>query len=197
MYFAHMFCYGRALDIAGITGIRGCMGFIYVGQAALYAIHIPDTAADVMKAGGKAFGTWVKHQEQNVGKGRLFAFANGTNRTLAGYYTGEEQAKDIKKSLGSPPTVLYRIMKHLGTGSGGLMADSVAIMLERVHASAGNPSGCAIWYKRNDAITWVSGGTHESGQYKVDARYQGDAVPSDLQAHWWRASELNCTVTTI
>jgi hypothetical protein len=199
MYFANMYCYGRADDIAGITGIRGCLGIIYVGAAAMYALHIPDNGPDANKAAGKVFVKWVKNQGEAVGKGHgyLFAYANGRNRSLKGYYTAEEQATDIKKGLGSPPTILYRIMRHLGPGSGGMQADSVAIMLERVHASKSNPTGCISWYKQNDPITWISGGTNEAGQYKMDPRYQGDKVPSDLEAHWWLASDVNCTLTTI
>jgi hypothetical protein len=70
-------------------------------------------------------------------------------------------------------------------------------MLERVHASEGNPSGCAIWYKRNDQITWANGGANETGQYLARPQYSGAEVPSDLMSHWWQASDLTCSLTTI
>jgi hypothetical protein len=194
MYFANMYCYGHAQDIAGITGIRGCMGIIYVGAGASYAIHIPPDHDDVQKQAREAFETFVKNNENAVGKGQghLFAFVNGSNRTDAA-----DELKDMKKRLNSPPTSVYRIMKHLGQESGKLGADSVVIMLERVHASASNPGGCAMWYKRADAVTWVAGGSAEDGQYKVRVAFQGNEVPSDLNAHWWRMSQDNCTIKTI
>lgn len=201
MYFAHMFCYGDANDVAGITGIRGCMGVVYVGTASLYSIHIPPGGRAETMGAGKTFSRWVKNQENKVGKGHgyLVVFANGRERTLSGkdYTSADEEAREIKKSLHSPPTTLYRINKHLGPNSGGLGADSVAIMLERVHASDGNPGGYVCWYKRNDQINWVNGGAQEAGQYLARPQYSGTLVPSDLNSHWWRVGEETCSVTTI
>lgn len=201
MYFANMYCYGEDQTMVGITGIRGCMGVIYVGAGSMYAIHIPDNGRDMNMQAGKQFVTWVKNQGQAVGKGHghLFGFANGINRSFstANYSSAEEEVRAIKKGLNAPPTLLYRIMKHLGVNSGKDSADSAAIMLERVHSTGANPSGCAIWYKRNDDIKWVGGGARETAQYKVDPRYQGDGVPSDLNAHWWRMSGDNCNIIKI
>lgn len=202
MYFAQMYCYGFDSDIVGISGIVGCLGVIYVGQGAMYAIHIPDGGAVENKAAGQTFTTWVTHQQQNVGKGHgsLFLFANGTNRSISknGFSSAEDEAKDIKKALKSPPTTLYRLMKHLGPGSGGQSASSGAIMMERVHVTASNPSGCAIWYKQDfNNITWVNGGKAETGQYKARSNFQGTKVPSDIESHWWRADDTNCTLISI
>jgi hypothetical protein len=202
MYFAQMYCYGFDNDIVGITGIVGCMGVIYVGQGAMYAVHIPDGGAAENKAAGKTFADWVKNQQGQVGKGhgRLLVFANGTNRSIAkgSFSKAEEEAKDIKKALKSPPTTMYRIMKHLGPNSGGQSANSAAIMVERVHATTDNPSGCAIWYKKDFGhITWVAGGKAESGQYKAKPSFCGAIVPSDLNAQWWRMSDMTCTVAQI
>lgn len=201
MYFAHMFCYGNANDIAGITGIRGCMGVIYVGAASLYSIHIPPGGRAECMGAGQTFATWVKNQENRVGKGHghLVAFSNGRERNVSGadYTSAEEEIREIKKALKSPPTTLYRIKKHLGANSGELGADSVAIMLERVHASESSPGGYICWYKRNDQITWVNGGAREAGQYLPRPNYSGTLIPSDLNAHWWRAGAENCTLTVI
>lgn len=202
MYFAQMYCYGFDSDIVGISGIVGCIGVIYVGQGAMYAVHIPDGGAAENKAAGQTFTTWVKQQQQNVGKGHghLFLFANGTNRSIAknGFSKAEDEAKDIKKALNSPPTTVYRLMKHLGPNSGGQSAASAAIMLERVHVTTSNPSGCAIWYKQDfQNIVWVAGGKQESGQYKNRPNFCGTKVPNDLESHWWRADDTNCTISSI
>ncbi len=200
MYFAGMYCYGFDNDLVGITGIVGCMGVIYVGAGAMYAIHIPDTERDEKYAAGKSFAAWVKNQQGAVGKGHLFAFANGTNRSIdmGGFTKAELEVKAIKKELKSPTTTLYRIMKHLGPGSGGQSAQSAAIMLERVHVSGSNPSGCIMWYQQDfNQITWVDGGKAESGQYKDRASYRGAKIPSDLNSHWWRVDENNCQVISI
>jgi len=194
MYFANMFCYGNAQDMVGITGIRGCLGVVYIGNGSMYAIHIPPAHDDEQKLGRKAFETFVKNNEQNVGNGSgyLFAFVNGKNRTGV-----VDEMKDMKKRLKSPPTAIYRIMKHLGPDSGGYSADSVVIMVERWHASTDNPSGCLMWYKRNDAVNWVGGGANESGQYKDRPSFKGDEVPDEFNAHWWRMDDMTCTITTV
>jgi hypothetical protein len=193
MYFANMFCYGSAQDKVGITGIRGCMGIVYIGGASMYALHIPPDSDDVQKMARVDFEAFVKNNEPVAkGSGYLFAFVNGKNRPSA-----VDEMKDMKKRLNAPPTIIYRMMKHLGQDSGGFGADSVAIMLERWHASTDNPSGCLIWYKRNDDITWVGGGARESGQYKPRPAYQGDEVPSEFNAHWWRMDGLNCTIANV
>lgn len=196
MYFADMYCYGSDAGTVGITGIRGCMGIVYIGNGANYAIHIPPDSDDVQKAARKAFATFIKNNEQHVGRGNgcLFAFVNGRNRTTA---TGE--MKDMKSRLGSPPTLIYRITKHLGPDSGGLGADAVVIMVEKLHAAGTTADACAIWYKRNDAITWVGGGTHEAGQYKVRQAFQGDKIPDNLNALWRRMTleNQNCTIEKV
>ncbi len=194
MYFANMYCYGHDNNVVGITGIRGCMGVVYVGAASMYAVHIPHNSDDLNKLGGETFVGWVKNQETNLGKrsGYLFAFVNGKNRSDA-----KDEVSAIKKGLKSPPTTLYRILKHLGSNSGGFGADSVAIMVDRVHTSPLAPSGCLLYYKRNDDVTWIGGGSHESGQYKLDSRYQGDAVPSDVRGGWRRFNNDNCSSTPI
>jgi hypothetical protein len=51
----------------------------------------------------------------------------------------------------------------IGDANLQILVDSVAIMLERVHASTASPGGYVIWYKRNDQINWVNGGAQEAG----------------------------------
>lgn len=195
MYFADMFCYGQDNALVGVTGIRGCMAVIYVGAGSMYAVHIPDSAPVQRNAVGRAtFSTWVGNQEPHVGKGygSLIVICNGSERG-----TAAAEAKEIKRALRSPPTTLYRINKHLGPNSGGFGADSVVTMVERVHATPDNPTGCAIWYKRNDSVNWIAAGSAESGQYEVQVRFQGAKAPSDLEAHWWRVSDLTASATKI
>jgi hypothetical protein len=194
VYFANMFCYGHDNNLVGITGIRGCMGVIYVGAASIYAVHIPDNSADMNALGGKTFADWVKNQEGATGKGHghLFAFCNGTNRPSA-----EAEVKAIKKALNKPPTILYRILKHLGPQSGGNQAEAATIMMERVHATAREPAGVVAWYISDNKVTWTAGGKAETGQYNNKPAYQGASVPSDLECHWWLMDETTTTATTI
>jgi hypothetical protein len=103
MYFANMYCHGDTNDIVGITGIRGCMGVIYVGAGSIYSIHIPPGGRAETMGAGKTFVTWVKNQQQKVGKGHgyLFSFSNGRERSLTGkdYTSAEEETREIKKGL--------------------------------------------------------------------------------------------------
>lgn len=200
MYFSNMFCYGAANDRVGITGIKGCMGVVYVGAQSMYAIHIPPDGEDVVTQAGQVFVSFIKNNEAQVGKGGyLVGFANGSNRTLGSktVLTGPQELKLMKKALNSPPTQLVQIMKHLGPGSGGASADAVVIMVERTHASPFAPHGVLSYYKRNDDITWVDGGQDATGQYKPRPIYLGAQVPSDLFGLWRRMSNENCTTTTV
>lgn len=194
MYFANMYCYGHDNDLVGITGIVGCMGVIYVGQASIYAVHIPNNSATLDAKGGKDFADWVTNQETHVGKGHghLFAFCNGANRP-----TAKDEVKAIKKALNGPPTALYRINKNLGTASGTSSAEAAVIMLERVHVTQREPEGCAIWYKSNNKITWTAGGKSESGQYKTMSAFTGAQVPNDLNAGWWLMDSITTARTDI
>ena len=194
MYFANMYCYGSDNNTVGITGMLGCMGVVYISAGSMYAIHIPDNNDRLNKLGGKTFVKWVKNQEQRITQdsGHLIAFINGKNRPDA-----ENEVRTIKEGLKSPTTTLYRILKHLGAGSGGLGADSVAMMVDRVHTSKLAPDGCLCYYKRNADINWVSGMVQESGQYKINNGFKGDKVPSDVQAGWRGFNEDNSLSTTI
>lgn len=199
MYFCNMFCYGDSYATIGITGIMGCMGAIYVGARSMYAIHIPPDKRDVLQIADETFVRFVRNNEQSVGKGHLYGFVNGKNRNVDSNndISAEAEMRFIKKGLGSPSTTLYRIMKHLGPESGKFSADSVVIMLERVHASAYAPGGAAIFYKRNADITWVDGGEPATGQYKPRPAYIPAKIPSDLHSLWRHATDENCTVTKI
>jgi hypothetical protein len=176
------------------------MGAIYVGARSMYAIHIPPDKKDVIQAAGETFVRFIKNNEGRVrSSAYLFGFVNGKNRnvTSSNDITAEEEMRLMKKALNSPNTTLYRINKHLGPQSGGFSADSVVIMVDRVHASAYYPSGCAIYYKRNADITWVDGGEPATGQYKPRPDYIPAKIPSDLFGQWRRATTENCSVTTI
>ena len=194
MYFANMYCYGSDNNTVGITGMLGCMGVVYISAGSMYAIHIPDNNDTLNKLGGKTFVKWVKHQEQRITQdsGHLIAFINGKNRPDA-----ENEVRAIKEGLKSPTTTLYRILKHLGAGSGGAMADAAAIMVDRVHISKLAPKGCLCYYKRDGDIKWVAGGVHESGQYKINSSYTGDGVPSDVRAGWRYLNADNSLSTTL
>jgi hypothetical protein len=197
-----MYCYGFDNDIVGISGIVGCIGVVYIGRGFMYAVHIPDGGPDENKMAGKTFARWVKNQELSVGKrdSNLFAFVNGTNRQIASknFSKAEDEARDIKKALGSPPTTVFRLMKHLGSQSGTASANSAAIMVERVQPTESNSGGCAMWYKQDFGhIQWVDGGKKESGMYKNKPSFSGTKKPSDLNAHWWRIDTTNCTMTNI
>lgn len=202
MYFANMYCYGHDNVVVGITAIRGCIGVIYVGKASMYAVHIPDNGLAENKRAGEVFSDWVRNQEGKVGRkqGHLFVFANGANRSFDGKKdsSAETEAKAIKKALEKPPTTVYRIMRNLGPNSGTFNADSVAIMLRRAHESASNPGGCVIRYKRDGGkIEWVDRGKKESGQYKIDARFSGTQIPSDIVAGWLLANKSNCSIKRV
>lgn len=171
MYFANMYCYGWDHNAVGITGIRGCMGAVYRGAHALYAVHIPDHGAQDNRAGADAFAQWVRGFEAGTGtKGDLYVFANGINRPSA-----EHEAKHLKSALHAKHATVYRVMQHLGPDSGGNQADSASILVR---------SGAHIdlLYKHVPDDQYIAGGRAESGQYKVRAAFQGNAVPSDYLA---------------
>ena len=204
IYFSNMFCYGDANDTVGITGIRGCMGIVFVGAQSMYAIHIPPDAKEVVKMAGETFVNFVKNNEGgNIKNGRLFGFLNGENRSVPtkSVITGDEELRLIKKGLSSflsgPKTVLYRINKHLGINSGGTEADGVVIMIERVHVSAYYPDGVSIFYKRADDVQWTAGGEPPTGQYKARRNYLGAFIPTDMFGMWRRANDDNCSITGI
>ncbi|CAN7543837.1 hypothetical protein LJR030_005571 [Rhizobium sp. LjRoot30] len=201
MYFAPMYKYGNANDKIGITGIIGCMGLIYVGHNGMYAIHIPDIGRAKDELASDLFIAHIKNNEVSVGgkHGHLLTFANGTNRTWTGatYMSAEEISKRVKKGLKSPSTTLYRIMKGLGPNSGGSMAKSVVILLNRVHSSKSNPSGSDLFYKANDDITWVSYPKKASGTYAGVPIGTDSQVPSELIAGWTRMTDQNCKLVQI
>jgi hypothetical protein len=203
MYFANMYCYGDSNDIVGITGIRNCMGIVYIGSGSMYAIHIPYDKADVWRTAAQTFINFVSNNNGKAGsKGSLFGFVNGKNNSLtskehASALSAGEELAIIKKGLGSPKTVLCRIMKELGGQSGGDMADAAAIMVKRIQVTSKDPSGTAIFYKRDADVTWVSGGEPPTGQYKLFEGFRSAVIPSDLVGLWRRATTENCTFTTV
>src|SRR5262245_7828358 len=95
MYFANMYCYGMDHGEVGITGMLGCMGVVYKGAQALYAVHIPDHTQS-KAAGAAAFAQFVGHFELITTRksGDLFIFINGKNRPSA-----EEEARNLKSLL--------------------------------------------------------------------------------------------------
>jgi hypothetical protein len=200
MYFSNMYCYGQDPTLIGVTGIVGCIGVVFVGHASMYAIHIPDNGPAVNYAAGKTFADWVKNSEQNTKAGYLLTFSNGTNRSMSGknFSTTEDETAAIKKLLKGPTTTIYRIKKHLGPNSGGASANSAAIMIDRVHPSASNPSGAVPWFKQDfGKITWVPGGSAETAQYLARPQYRGAKIPSDMNAGWWRMDADNCNIAVV
>src|SRR5690242_9000957 len=122
MYWAHMYCYGWDYNCVGITSIRGCIGCVYVGSGALYAIHIPPQTLEKQLLGGAEFANYIMHGPDKSRKkqGELHVFVNGTNRIEV-----KEEVRAMRRILKKPAATVYRIMNHLGPGSGGDYADSV------------------------------------------------------------------------
>jgi hypothetical protein len=172
----------------GITGIRGCLGVVYKGAHALYAIHIPpDIDSNVDAKGGRDFAEYIVSIEQNPGKGELFFFVNGGNRS-----TVEAEAKAIRTILKKPATKIYRIMEHLGaTGNFKLDGKSVAIMVKNTIG------GLEMTYKHVPDNDWVVGGKSEMQQYANKPHYKGNKVPNDLVAGWYPVDKNNCTITKL
>ena len=192
MYFANMFCYGRDTTTIGVTGILGCLGIIYVGAGAMYATHIVCGSERDDADGRETFTSWIKRQEQRAGKGHLFLFTNARNRPQAA-----EEARELKKALNGPATTVYQIMKNLEPKVGTSDQASVVTLLDRGHSNINNPSGCNIFYKKNEDIVWVDGGSAESGQYKARPSFCGAKIPSDVTFGWRTVGAGNCEVTTI
>lgn len=202
MYFSDMFCYGESRHMVGITGIMGCMGFVYIGNRTTYALHVPPDKAPVVLEAGQVFTRYIKNNEPTLKGGVLLGFINGKNRPTEhgdSDVSGEEEIAQMKKSLHSPKTRLHRIMKHLGAGSGGFAADSVAIMVERTHTSALAPDGYLAYYKRNNDIQWDFKGLPAKGTYsrRGDENMRRAKAPSELFAGWRPATTENCTITSI
>jgi hypothetical protein len=193
MYFSDMWCYGESRDMAGITGISGCMGVVYVGHRSIYAIHIPDQGHATNTEAGRKFGLFVKNLgEACRGHGALFGFANRTQRLTAG-----TEMAGIKQELGLPNTSLYRI-KWPPQMPGRINPKAVAIKVQRAHVSAANLKGCVIQFKADESITWISGGEPPNGFYRVNGRDRMKAkIPSDLTGGWWGVNRFNCDITEI
>ena len=192
MYFANMFCYGRDATAIGVTGILGCLAVIYAGDAGMYATHIVCGSAEDDATGRKTFTDWVKQQEQHLGNGHLFLLTNGGNRPQTA-----EEALEMKKALKKPTTTVYKITKNLTANVGNGGNASIVILMERAHGNDSNPSGCSLYYKKNEDVVWVDGGSAESGQYKVRPDYTGAKVPNDLNFGWRTVLAGNAEVTTI
>jgi hypothetical protein len=187
VYFANMFCYGWDHQCVGITGITGCMGVVYKGIRALYAVHIPDNT-QWNAIGGQDFASYVARIEPKPGKGELFAFLNGNNRTGA-----PDEVKAIRAILEKPKTTIYRIVTNLGPNSGKENAASVAIVVKHVHG------GLEMLYKPDGNCVWANTGRHEVAQYRANDGFKGNKVPSDLDplwapAGWYPVNKTNCTV---
>jgi hypothetical protein len=165
MYFANMYCYGWDYRDVGITPIVGCMGVVYKGSRALYAIHIPDNTEVINAKGAAAFATFVRTQEKKGGD--LFVFINGSNRPGA-----EAEAEDIKSLLEAKNATLYRIRKKLGPNSGGSNARAVSILVQ-------GGAKAALLYKAVDSRAYVDGGMRQTGQYHPRPDYQGTKLPPD------------------
>jgi len=168
MYFANMYCYGWDHDAVGITGIRGCLGAVYKGAHALYAVHIPPTSAQVHANAAQTFAGWVRQFENNTErKGDLWVFINGKNRSSA-----EEEAKYLKSQLNAKHATLYRLMQNLGPDSGGYDAHPASILVRQ-------GANVDLLYKHVPSDQYVAGGRSEVGQYMARAAYQGNLVPPD------------------
>jgi hypothetical protein len=110
MYFAQMYHFGFHNDCAGITGIRSCMGIIFVGDRPIYAGHLPSNRDVVNKGGADAVAAMIVRTESKPSRGRLFMITNGKERTSA-----RSEAVYLRGLLGNPATTLYIIgSKHLG-----------------------------------------------------------------------------------
>lgn len=168
MYFANMYCYGWDHDAVGITGIRGCMGAVYKGAHALYAVHIPDNSLATNALGAQTFAAWVRQFENNTKKkGDLWVFINGNNRT-----TAEDEARNLRGLLNAKHATLYRIVQNLGPNSGRDNADSASILVR-------NGGNVDLLYKHVPDDQYVVGGRSEVGQYVARAAFQGNLVPPD------------------
>jgi hypothetical protein len=106
-YYSDMFCYGCDDQEVGITGFRSCLGAVYVGKRLLYAIHVPPTGS--APRAPRAFADLVSSFVEPKGKGKLLVFTNANER-----FGVEEEAKAIKRELGSPTTYLYRLTSYAG-----------------------------------------------------------------------------------
>lgn len=197
MYFANMYAYGSHRHTIGITGFVSCIGVVFVGNASMHAVHIPDSVSNPPLNGGNAFVAHVQNNEQNTGTGHLFLFANGTNRGPASIYPVETQAAAIKAQLGNPATTVFRINRNLGPNSGTAGANSAVVMVARFLTALGNPSNCLMWYKPEAQVNWdAAKGTAPAGRY--DQRIPADTnAPGDISAGWFPIDNTNCTVTAI
>lgn len=186
MYFAHMYCYGYDLNDVGITGILGCMGVAYKGESALYAVHIPDNNPQANAKGGRIFAKFVRQYDNyKKGKGELFVFVNGKNRT-----TAEDEARALKGLLNARRANVYRIMQNLGPGSGGFSAPSASIMVR-------NNGNLALLYKHVPDDQYIQGGRGPVGQYQANSGFLGNVVPSDWAdpQGWYTMNGTNCNIT--
>jgi hypothetical protein len=189
---AQMYCYGWDYNCVGITGIRGCIGCVYVGQSAIYAIHIPPQTLEKQQAGAAEFANYVLHgPDKKTGtEGQLHVFVNGKNRNEA-----EEEARALRSKLNQPVTKVYRIMKHLGPKSGTDSADAVSILVKRVASSLN------MTYKHVPDDNWDAGGKEKIGCY--DKRFEGSfgdaVVPNDaeLANGWHQVDASNCSILQI
>jgi hypothetical protein len=183
MYFANMYCYGMDHLEVGITGILGCMGVVYKGAQALYAVHIPDHQA-TNATGAAVFAQFVGHFEliETRKSGDLFVFINGSNRPSA-----EEEARNLKSLLNAKKATLCRIMRNLGPKSGGDMADSASILVR----DRGN---IELLYKHVPDDQYIAGGKGPVGQYRQISGFSGNCVPNDYLSPqgWHIMNGANC-----
>lgn len=190
MYYANMFCYGMDMNYVGITGIRGCMGVVFVSPTQLYAVHIPPSVSrDRDLLGMISFAHMVTQQEATPAPaGSLYLFVNGTNRLEA-----EGDAGLMSDALGNPPTRVYRIMTNLGLGSGGAQADSAAIRVKRM------PGHISLRFKHVPDNQWVPGGNANTGQYFHHPTYATPIIPNpQARAHGWNPLDnATCNITDI
>ena len=190
MYMAQMYCYGMDAQCAGVTGIVGCLGCVYVGATNLYAVHIPPQDLARQKGGAAEFAAWVLGgPDKNMGaQGQLNLFVNGMNRGEAA-----DEAHDLRALLNKPVTNVYRIMTNLGPESGKYSAAAVSILVKRLSSSV------RMTYKHVPDAEYEPGGGAKSGCY--DKKYEGtfgDAIkPKDCNAGWFEVNATNCHILGI
>lgn len=190
MYYAQMFCYGTDNNHVGITGIRGCLGAVFTTPNHLYAVHIPPMGPERDSQGAREFIAMITGAERPNPAGDLYLFVNGMNRKEV-----NDEARAMKEALGGSPTQVYRIMANLGSQSGGLQADAVAIKVERMIG------GVDLRYKRDGDINWIGGGNPKTGCYyrKMDGSFGDAKVPdgASLGGGWFQMTKATCSILNV
>jgi hypothetical protein len=183
MYFANMYCYGWDYDCVGITPIVTCMGVVYKGSRAMYAIHIPDNTAQYNSLGGQTFAQFVQNGEHSNGKGgELLVFVNGGYRQ-----TAQQEARDIWSLLSKPLGTLIRFQQGLPQPPN----HAAAILVRNDHGYL------VKRYAHIPDNQWTADGAKpESGQYRAFDAFKGATRPIQIQG-WSNVNNTNCAIMNI